>query len=68
MGSKIRVRDGRAEPASEVSWVVTELSKVLALFSYGSEIINRLNRNVAINLQMVCRSEKSKRWGASRVR
>lgn len=45
-------------------WDVTELSKDLPLFSYGSEIINRLNRNIVVNLQMICRSEKSRGWGA----
>lgn len=49
-GSKIHIRDGRAEPALEVSCIVTELSEILALFSYRSEIINRLNSKVAINL------------------
>lgn len=47
--------------------MVAELSESLALFSYRLEIINRLNRKVAINLHMVCRSEKSRRWGASLV-
>jgi len=67
MGREIHVRDGRAEPAWEVRQVVTELLKVLALFRYGAEIINRLGRNIVIIFQMFCRSEKSRRWGASPV-
>lgn len=57
-------RDGRAEPAREARCVVTELSKTIAIFIYGSEIIcllGKINKIIASNLQMVSTSEKSRK-------